>query len=105
NGRLILADSPTGLRKQAFGGEMIDIVAESFDIGRHLQPLMELPFIKAKPRLLENGSIRVIVEEANDAIPNLTGWCNQRNIIVRSLERFTPGFEATFTKLLQVTNV
>jgi len=105
NGRLILADSPTGLRKQAFGGEMVDIVADSFDIGRHLQPLMELPFIKAKPRLLENGSIRVIVEEANDAIPNLTGWCNERNIIVRSLERFTPGFEATFMKLLQVTNV
>jgi len=105
NGRLILSDSPNGLRKQAFGGEMIDIVADSFDIGRHLQPLMELPFIKAKPRLLENGSIRVIVDEATNAIPSLTGWCSERNITIRSLQQFIPGFEATFSKLLQVTNV
>lgn len=104
-GRLLTVDSPAGLCKRAFGGEMVDIVTETFDISRHLQPLMDLPFVKGKPRLLQDGRIRLIVDDAVDAIDNLSGWCSDRNISIRALEPFVPGFEAAYAKLFQASHV
>lgn len=104
-GRLRIADSPDGIRRRAFGGEMVDIVTDAFDISRHLQPLMDLPFVKAKPRLLPDGRIRLIVDDATNAIESLTGWCSERHISIRALEHFVPGFEAAFTQLLHTSHV
>lgn len=104
-GRLITVDSPAGLCRRAFGGEMVDIIADTFDISSHLQPLMDLPFVKGKPRLLQDGRIRLIVDDATIAIDNLAGWCSERNISVRALEPFVPGFEAAYTKLVQEPHV
>jgi ABC-type multidrug transport system ATPase subunit len=104
-GRLLTVDSPDGLCRRAFGGEMLDIVSDCFDISRHLQPLMELPFVKGKPRLLQDGRIRVIVDDAKHAIDNLTDWCSERNIPINAFERFVPGFEAAYSKFCQASHV
>lgn len=105
DGRLMMVDSPAGLRRSAFGGEMVDIIADTFDITQHLQALMDLPFVKAKPRLLEDGRIRLIVDDAMNAIDHLRIWCRERNIPIKALEHFVPGFEAAFSTLFHTTNV
>lgn len=105
DGRLMMVDSPDGLRRRAFGGDMVDIVTDTFDISLHLQPLMDLPFVKTKPRLLPDGRIRLIVDDAAKAIDSLTGWCSERNISIQALEHFVPGFEAAYTQLLHTAHV
>jgi ABC-2 type transport system ATP-binding protein len=100
-GELICVDTPGGLRKRAYGGDVVDVVIEHSLRTEYLHDLGAFPFVKQKPRLLDENSVRVIVEEASTAIPELIDFTRSRNVEVKSIEPFYPPFDDVFVHLVK----
>jgi ABC-2 type transport system ATP-binding protein len=101
NGKLLVVDTPDGLRHRAYGGEMVDIrTAGSMDY-RHEYMLDELPFVRGPIVRTGPNSVRIVVEDTGTAIPELMEWSRSQNIQIDSIEEYQPPFEDVFVELVQ----
>lgn len=101
NGKLLLVDSPQGIRHHAYGGDMVDFrTTQPFDFQAETM-LRSLPFVRAKTVRTGLNSMRIIVNEASTAIPELMAWAQQQNIQVQAVEEYLPSFEDVFVELLR----
>lgn len=99
-GKLVTVDTPEGLRKQAYQGEIIDFhTTEPIDY-RQEQILRTLPFVRGLTRQGQNH-IRLVVNEAGTSIPDLMEWGSAQNINVESVEEYLPPFDDVFVELVQ----
>jgi ABC-2 type transport system ATP-binding protein len=99
-GRLLLVDSPEGLRRRAFGGEVVEI-----ETANHIHPdsvrrLSDLPEVR-KVHLLENGHVRLVVDEASTAMPSLFLWSQQEELDMESIDEYLPPLDDVFVKLIE----
>ena len=101
NGKLLLVDTPRGIRHHAYGGDMVDFrTTEPFDFQAEAQ-LRSLPSVQAKTVRTGSSSMRIIVDEAGTATPELMAWAQQQNIRVQAVEEYTPSFEDVFVELVR----
>jgi len=101
NGKLLLVDTPTGIRHHAYGGDIVDFnTTEPFDFQAELA-LRSLPFVLPKTSRTGSNSMRIIVDRASTATPELMNWANQKNIKVKALEDYMPPFEDVFVELMR----
>ena len=101
NGKLLLVDTPQGLRHHAYGGDMVDFhTTQPFDFQAEAR-LRSLPFVQAKTIRTGPNSMRIIVDQASTAIPELMGWAQQQNIQVKAVEEYMPSFEDVFVELVR----
>jgi ABC-2 type transport system ATP-binding protein len=101
NGKLILVDTPQGLRHHAYGGDMVDFrTTQPFDFQAEGM-LRSLPFVRAKTVRTSSNSMRIIVDQASTATPELMGWAQERNIQVQAVEEYMPSFEDVFVELVR----
>jgi ABC-2 type transport system ATP-binding protein len=102
-GRLLMVDTPTGLRHRAFGGEIVDLrTTERLDHS-YLEILRGLPFVTGNvTRPDEQGPVvRLIVDEASTAMPALLEWCKEQGIAVESIEEYLPPYDEIFVTLVK----
>jgi ABC-2 type transport system ATP-binding protein len=99
-GRLLMVETPEGLRRRAFGGEMVDLRT----LGRinydSLQLLRRLPFVHSIART-GDLDVRLVVAEASTAIPAILEWCKQQNIRVESITEYLPPFDDVFVEIVK----
>jgi ABC-2 type transport system ATP-binding protein len=101
NGRLILVDTPRGLRHHAYGGDMIDFyTSQEFDY-RLEAKLRALPFVRNKTFRMSPNSMRIIVDDSSTATPELVNWAQEQNIEVKAMDDYTPTFEDVFFELVR----
>ena len=101
NGKLLLVDTPKGIRHHAYGGDMVDFhTTEPFDF-RSEANLRTLPFVLSKTVRTGDNSMRIIVDQASTATPKLMDWANQQNIKVKAVEEYMPPFEDVFVELVR----
>ncbi len=101
NGKLLLVDTPQGIRQHAYGGDMVDFrTTEPFDFQAEAL-LRSLSFVRAKTVRTGSNSMRLIVDEAGTATPELMTWAQQQNIQVQAVEEYTPSFEDVFVELVR----
>ena len=101
NGKLLLVNTPQGIRHQAYGGDMVDFrTSQPFDFQAEGM-LRSLPFVRAKTVRSGPNSMRIIVDQASTAIPELMGWAQQQNIRVQAVEEYMPSFEDVFVELVR----
>ena len=101
-GRLLIVGTPEELRRAAFGGEVVDLnTARRLDY-RTVQYIAGLPFVQDRSvtRTQENG-LRIIVDEASTAMPELVNWAQQSNIELISIEEYLPPFDDVFVELVE----
>ncbi len=100
-GKLLLVDTPQGIRHHAYGGDMVDFrTTEPFDFQAEAQ-LRSLSFVRAKTVRTGPNSMRIIVDQAGTATPELMGWAQQQNIQVQAVEEYMPSFEDVFVELVR----
>jgi ABC-2 type transport system ATP-binding protein len=100
SGKLVLVDTPKGLRHHAYGGDMVDLqTANPFDYKAE-GILRSLPFVRAKTFRTGPDRMRIIVDEASTDIPELMSWTQEQNIEVQTLDEYTPSFEDVFVELV-----
>ena len=100
NGKLLVMDTPQGLRHHAYGGDMVDLhTTDPFDYKLEGM-LRSLPFVRAHTFRTGPDSMRGIVGESGTDIPKLMEWAQQQNIQVKALDEYTPSFEDVFVELV-----
>lgn len=101
-GRLLTVDTPDGLRRQAFGGEVIDvIVADRIDQDL-LTDVTRREYVRHAERTRVDGrGLRVTVDDADQVIPPLQRWLDERGVDVTSVDRYLPPFDDVFVKLVE----
>jgi ABC-2 type transport system ATP-binding protein len=90
NGRLPVLDTPEGLRRRAYGGEVVEMYTQRTANAKDIKALRKLPEIKGSiDRIGDSNGIRVVVDQARKAIPALIAWCQQEYVTVESVEEYS----------------
>ncbi len=99
-GKVMTVDTPTGLRHQAYGGEIINLVTLQPLSTDQEQALRDLAFVRSVTRT-GFDSLRIVVDQAKTAMPDLVEWSRGQNIEVQTIEEFEPPFEDVFVQLVK----
>lgn len=99
DGRLIALDTPDGLRRLAFGGDVVDV---EFTQLVHVELLDEMTdAISAHSYDIRSPrTVRFVVDEASTALPRLTSWLNDRSVELAQAEEFLPPYDDVFVELV-----
>jgi ABC-2 type transport system ATP-binding protein len=100
-GRLLLVDTPEGLRRRAFGGDIITVRTLSPFPESAYRSLADLPFVAQPPIQTSSHEYRLIVEDAKTTIPKMMEWSRGNNLEVESIGEFVPPFDDVFVKLVK----
>ena len=100
-GRLLAMDTPEGLRRKAYGGEVISLQTAEWISLEQRQQLQNLPFTQGKAKAISERELEIVVDEASTAIPLLIEWCKQENLTVETIEQISPPYEDVFVKLIK----
>jgi ABC-2 type transport system ATP-binding protein len=105
NGRLLTVNTPTGLRSEVYGGEMIDLRTIEPVPFQELAELREIPLIvDRKVARVGDRGLRFLVRDAGTAIPELTSWFQNQGLSVESIEEYVPPFDDVFVELVTEEN-
>ena len=101
-GRLLMIETPDGLRKKAYGGDVVRIkTTEGLGFAQRHE-LEALPFVHGKIKVLDEQQNDVIVDEASTAIPTLMEWFQEKNLNVEMIEKSSPPFDDVFVKIIEM---
>ena len=101
NGKLVMVETPDGLRHRAFGGDVVDLHIQNSGGVAVADRLKQFPFLVGDVKLLSDGGYRMVVREAKTAVPALMEWCSQNKIEVRSVEEYLPPYDDIFVALVK----
>jgi ABC-2 type transport system ATP-binding protein len=98
DGQMVAMGTPDGLRRQAFGGEHIDIVAPQLT-REDVAAISALPFVL---RVNWNGgsNLRLVVSDMGRATADVTKAMTDRGTRPRSVLAHTPTFDEVFIELV-----
>src|SRR4051794_16604084 len=101
-GRVIAIDNPDGLRRRAFGGDLIDVRPERGWLTREdLEKLVTEQFVLAVHRTADGA--RVVVDDATTATAPLLDHLQDRDIGAVALDQVTPDYDEVFVALLRAS--
>lgn len=100
-GRIVAMDKPDGLRRSAFGGEILMV-----EIDAPLQPveqreLQRQPFVRSEITTHGGTRLRLVVGDAKSDIPSLMSWFSSRGIRVGAIDLHNPPFDDVFFELVK----
>ena len=100
-GRLLMIETPDGLRRKAYGGDVIGIRTNAEIRFEHRQQLERLPFIHGKVKIVSDQEVEVVVDDAKTAVTLLLEWFQAQNLTVAMIEKKSPSFDDVFIRLIQ----
>jgi ABC-2 type transport system ATP-binding protein len=101
-GRLLTVDTPEGLRRQAFGGEVIDLIVADRIEQDLIADVTRLEYVvHAQRTRVDARGMRITVHDADRVIPPLQRWLDERGVRVESIDRYLPPFDDVFVKLVE----
>jgi ABC-2 type transport system ATP-binding protein len=101
-GRLLTVDTPEGLRRQAYGGEIIDLIVADRIEQNLITEVQQLdPVLHAQRTRVDGKGMRITVDDADPVIPQLQRWLEDRGVALESVDRYLPPFDDVFVKLVE----
>lgn len=100
-GRLLAVDTPEAIRRAAYGGELVDLVAvEQLDDGL-LTALHALDGVLSVDRTgTEGRALRLVVADAGALLPRLQRELDGRGVALAAVEQHVPSFDDVFVALV-----
>jgi ABC-2 type transport system ATP-binding protein len=98
-GRLIAVDTPEGLRRQAYGGEVLDVVFTRPLLSPQLDQLSEMASAIRTERI-GSHEVRLVVADAGEISPQVTAWATEAGVEIESVEPYLPAFDDVFVELV-----
>jgi ABC-2 type transport system ATP-binding protein len=100
-GRLLMVETPEGLRHRAHGGDMVDMRAsQPFDY-RTVAQVRQLPFIAGPVQVVGDRTLRLVVNDAGAAVPELVEWANANGLDLLAVEEYLPPLDEVFVELVK----
>jgi ABC-2 type transport system ATP-binding protein len=100
-GRLLMVETPAGLRRRAFGGEIIDLRTNEPLTPAQLEYIRELPFVRGEVKHLDETGLRLVVDNAGTAMPELLACCQAQQLSLEAIEEYLPPFDDVFVELVK----
>ncbi len=100
-GRLLMVETPDGLRRRAYGGEVVDLQATRPLDYRTVTQLRALPFVTGRLQPLGETGLRMVVDDAGTAVPELVEWARTNALEVRSIEKFEAPLDDVFVDIVK----
>lgn len=104
NGRLLMVETPDGLRRRALGGEVVRLTVDQEDELNARRLLQQMPFVQHFERAQDapRGSLDIFVQDAGTALPEIiSGLSRDPTIDMRHAEEYTPPFDDIFVILME----
>ncbi|HLO17018.1 MAG TPA: ABC transporter ATP-binding protein, partial [Anaerolineales bacterium] len=100
-GKLIAVNSPEGLRREAYGGDIVKLGStERIDYNLR-QQVVNLPELQAKILNATDYELQLLVDDAATATPYLLEYFRDRNKAINSVESVFPSYDDVFVKLIE----
>ena len=100
-GRLLLVDTPEGLRRKAFGGDVITLRTTGNFPYNLIPEVEQMPFVIPPVLQTSNRELRIVTDEGNTSMPKLIDWARAHQLEIESIEEFLPPFDDVFVKLVK----
>lgn len=102
-GRLLMVETPEGLRRQALGGDIIAMTVEPERELEAIRILEQQPYVARTSRVgSERGHIHVRVDSAAERLPDIVGlFAQESDIDILSAQKYEPPFDDIFRLLMQ----
>jgi hypothetical protein len=96
-----MVETPEGLRRRAYGGDVVDV--QTVDpLPQHAWlEIRKLPFLVGAVTRMTERDTRLVVDDASTAIPALIEWLKQQNIPVERVEEYLPPYDDVFVELVK----
>jgi ABC-2 type transport system ATP-binding protein len=98
-GRILAFDTPDGLRRRAFGGELVDVELATPPSPGELDRLARLPGVAAI-RWLDDHSVRLVVDDAGAMASDVVEWAGQAGLAIERSEPFLAPFDDVFVEIV-----
>lgn len=98
-GRLIAIDTPEGLRRQAMGGEVLDVRFASALSSEQVSRLVEAAHA-TRWEARGPAEYRLVVEDAGNEAADVSEWAASNGVVVESVEPYQPPFDDVFVELV-----
>jgi ABC-2 type transport system ATP-binding protein len=98
-GRLIAVDTPEGLRRLAYGGELLDVLFAEAPSAAQREELYQATGATHIERVGPRA-IRLVVPDAGEAAPQVTDWAAAAGLEIESIEPYLPPFDDVFVELV-----
>jgi ABC-2 type transport system ATP-binding protein len=100
-----MVDTPEGLRKRAFGGDVIRLAIDPTRAQKAVQLLNAEDIVSdARRSFGQPGLIYVSTNDAATAMPLLLGILQDHEIDVQQADRYIPPFDDVFIELMKQVN-
>ncbi len=100
-GRLLMVETPDGLRQRAYGGDVVEMCLQTPVDYRTVQQLRALPFVTGAVTLVGDTAVRLTVAAAGTAIPELVAWATANQVGLQTVEKFEPPLDDVFVELVK----
>ena len=98
-GRLVAVDTPDGLRKLAYGGEVLDVVFTA-PIGADRRDQLVAACQAIRIENVGTTGVRLIVVDAGEASPAVVDWATAADLTIQSIEPYLPPFDDVFVEIV-----
>jgi ABC-2 type transport system ATP-binding protein len=100
-GRLLMVESPEGLRRKAFGGDTVGMRTTEWIRYENRKKLEDLPFVRGKVKVINDQEIELTVDDASTAIPALMEAAKVQRVNIEKIEPVSPPFDDVFVRLIE----
>ncbi|NLC29550.1 MAG: hypothetical protein GX773_03745, partial [Chloroflexi bacterium] len=92
---------PDDLIKSAFGDDILNLRTLNPLSETQTRELEQLPFVRGKLTYLNDGTLRLVVDEAGTALPQVIEWFKSKGLGLSSAEEYLPPYDDVFVKLIE----
>jgi len=100
-GRLLMVETPEGLRRKAYGGDMVGIKTTEWIRYENRKKLESLPYVRGKVKVINDQEIEVVVDDSSTAIPALMEGLKAQRLNTETVEQKSVPFDDVFVKLIE----
>jgi ABC-2 type transport system ATP-binding protein len=100
-GELVSVNTPEGLRREAYGGDIIRLGSTDRIDYQFRREVQDLPKLKAHILNATDYELQLLVDDAATATPYLVEYFRDRRKTINLVENYLPSFDDVFVKLIE----
>jgi ABC-2 type transport system ATP-binding protein len=101
HGHLVTMDTPEGLRRRAYGGEMVDVTMPDPPPGELVNALARFPGVLGPVHRPDACTIRLVVDRSAEFIPQCLRWLEDNDLAAAACQEYAPDFDDVFVRLVE----
>lgn len=100
-GELLSVNTPEGLRREAYGGDIVKVGSTERIDYQFRQEIQNLPELKSRIINATDYELQLLVNDAATATPYLVEYFRDRRKTINSIEGYFPSYDDVFVKLIE----